>query len=333
MNIRIMAGLALLILMELFAVNPARAAGSTKNGTLSLVVENDLFYDIDRHYTSGVRLNWVPSRESSTPEWAVKFARLVPWFPEKGEIRHGYALGQSVFTPGDIKIADPPLSERPYAGWLYGTIGLGLETGRQLDQFALTIGMVGPASLAGQSQKIVHRLIDSDDPKGWDTQLHNEPGIVVTCQRSLREFATTTFLGNQIDFTPHAGIVIGNVFTYGNAGLTIRYGRQLPKDYGPPRIQPGLPGSGDFSPATDFGWYIFAGFEGRVIGRNIFLDGNSFRDSRSVDKEYLVGDFQFGLVLDLSNIRLSYTHVLRTHEFRTQEGNDDFGAITLSVKF
>ncbi|HOP48932.1 MAG TPA: lipid A deacylase LpxR family protein [Desulfobacteraceae bacterium] len=332
-NMNKLAGLFLLLLTGLVSPYMVWGAGSAKNGTLSLVVENDVFYDIDQHYTNGVRLNWVPSRDSFTPEWAVKAARLVPWFPEQGEIRHGYAIGQSMFTPSDISIANPPLRERPYAGWLYGTIGLAMETGKQLDQFALTIGMVGPASLAEQTQKFVHKLIDSDDPKGWDTQLHNELGIVMTCQRSLREFATATFLGNQLDFTPHAGVAIGNVFSYCNAGLTIRYGEELPKDYGPPRIQPGLPGSGDFSPVTDFGWYIFAGIEGRVVARNIFLDGNTFRDSRSVDKKYLVGDLQFGIVLDWSNIRLSYTHIIRTHEFRTQDSNDDFGAITVSVKF
>lgn len=66
----------------------------------------------------------------------------------------------------------------------------------------------------------------------------------------------------------------------------LRLGQRLPLDYGPPRIQPSLPGSGFFVPPQDrFGWYLFAGVEGRAVARNIFLDGNTFRDSRSVDKE------------------------------------------------
>ncbi len=84
---------------------------------------------------------------------------------------------------------------------------------------------------------------------------------------------------------------------------------------------------------SDFGWYLFAGVEGRAIAHNIFLDGNTFRDSRSVDKKPLVGDLQFGLVLDWSDIRFSYTHILRTREFRTQEKFDGFGALSVSIKF
>lgn len=323
---------ALVLLSVIAGPSTVGAEQKPRKGTFSFVIENDLFYDIDRHYTSGVRLLWVPDPEAATPEWAIKLARLAPWFPEKGLVRHGYALGQSMFTPENITISDPPLQDRPYAGWLYGTIGLGLETGRQLDQFALSIGMVGPASLAEQSQKIVHRTIDSDKPEGWNTQLRNEPGLVVTYQRSWRQFAAATFAGNQLDISPHTGVALGNVFTYTNAGVTLRYGGQLPNDYGPPRIQPGLPGSADFSPVADFGWYLFAGVDGRAVARNIFLDGNTFRDSRSVNKETLVGDLQFGIVLDWPAIRFSYTHVFRTSEFTTQESQDNFGAISISVK-
>jgi len=325
--------MVLMLLTAVFGSFPAWAEKSPGTGTFSFVLENDLYSGNDRHYTNGVRLTWVPDPAVSTPDWAIKLARLVPWFRGHGEIHHGYALGQSMFTPSDITVTNPPAGERPYAGWLYATIGLALESGNQLDQFGIAIGMVGPASFAEQSQKFIHKVIGSDEPKGWDTQLDNEPGIVATYQRSWREFVTTTVIGTQLDVTPHVGAVLGNVFTYGDMGVTMRYGRRLPRNYGPPRIQPGLPGSGAFSPISDFGWYLFAGIEGRAVAHNIFLDGNTFSDSRSVDKEPFVGDLQFGFVLDWSDIRLSYTHVLRTKEFQTQESTDNFGAFSMSVKF
>jgi hypothetical protein len=311
----------------------ARAAESPKSGTLSVVLENDVFSGIDRHYTNGLMLNWVPGRDASTPEWVIMLVRLMPWFPETGEIRHGYSFGQSIFTPSDLSVANPPLRDRPYAGWLFGTIGLGVESGRKLDQFGMTFGMVGPSSLAEQTQKFLHRVLPANEPKGWDTQLGNEPGIVATYQRSWRGVATSILSGARLDFTPHLGAALGNVFTYGNAGGTMRFGNRLPNDYGPPRIQPGLTGFGDFSPVSGFGWYVFAGIEGRAVARNIFLEGNTFRDSRSVDKKHLVGDLQLGFVLDWSDLRLSYIHVLRTREFHAQESKDDFGSLCLSVKF
>jgi hypothetical protein len=276
---------------------------------------------------------WVPDGAVPPPRWAVNLARVLPWFPQNAAVRHGYAFGQSTFVPSDITLADPPSTDRPYVGWLYASLGLSVDSGSQLDQFGLTLGVVGPASFAEDTQKFLHDVLGSDDPRGWDTQLENEPGVVLTYQRSWRGPAFGNATGPQLDLTPHAGAALGNVFTYANAGVTVRYGRQLPNDYGAPRIRQGLPVAAHFAPTSDFGWYLFAGVEGRAVAHNIFLDGNTFRDSRSVDKKPWVGDLQFGFVLDWPEVRLSYTHVLRTREFRTQEDNDGFGAFSVSFKF
>jgi lipid A 3-O-deacylase len=333
--IRMITWLCALSLTALTCVvgsHAANATDSANTGTLSFVLENDLFYRTDRDYTNGIMITWVPAA-SSTPDWASRIAHLVPWFPKEGYVRHGYAFGQSMFTPGNIATVDPPLTDRPYAGWLYGAIGLGVETDHQLDQFALTLGVVGPASLAEQSQKIVHKIVGAPEPQGWDTQLSNELGIVVTYMRSWRGLVTKTLSGFDLDLTPNIGGALGNVFTYANAGLTMRYGNQLSLDYGPMRIQPSLPSSGAFVSQGGFAWYLFASCEARAVFRNIFLDGNTFRDSRSVDKEPLVGDLQYGFVLDWSTASLAYTHVLRTREFKSQRERDAFGAISLSMPF
>lgn len=300
-----------------------------RNGTFSVVVENDLFYDADRHYTNGVRFAWVPDRQRPVPSWARRAAELMPWFPRDATIRHGYAFGQSMFTPRDITLKRPPAGERPYAGWLYGSVGLGVETEHVVDQFGFTLGIVGPASLAEETQKFVHRHVDADRPEGWRNQLRNEPGLILSWKRSWRDVYSTRLLGNGLDLGTHVGTALGNVFTDAKAGFVLRYGPDLPRDFGPPRIEPALPGASDFHPATGFRWYVFAGLEGRAVARNIFLDGNSFRSGPSVDKHRLVGDLQFGFVIDWKDLRLSYTHVARSHEFKNQRESDVFGAFTV----
>lgn len=319
----------LLPLVLALAAPLAGAQEELPAGTFSFVLENDLFYDVDRHYTNGVRLAWVPDQRRPVPEWARQVAGLMPWYPAGKTIRYGYALGQSMFTPSDIEVADPPRGERPYAGWLYAAIGLGVERGSVVDQFGLSLGVVGPAALARQTQTEVHRWVGSPRPRGWDTQLKNELGVVATWQRNWQGLGRTQMLGYDADFSAHSGIALGNVFTYASSGFMLRLGPSLPADYGPPRIQPGLPGSSDFAPARDFRWYAFAGAEGRAVGRNIFLDGNTFRDSRSVDKRRLVGDVQVGLVLDWEDVRVSFTQVWRSREFHGQNGSDRFGALSL----
>ena len=314
------------------AAYPASGADTPKSGVVSLIVENDSFYGNDEQYTNGIALTWVPT-DGPAPSWVVRIAQWLPWFPKNAELHHGYVFGQNTYTPSDITVADPPLDDRPYAGWLYGTISLAVESGRQLDQYALTLGVVGPASLAEQGQKLIHGIQGSAEPQGWDTQLDNEPGIVLTYQRSWRGLAARRIAELELELTPHLGGALGNVYTYVNAGMTVRLGRSLSLDYGPPRIQPSVPGLGFFVPADQFAWYLFAGFEGRAVARNIFLDGNTFQDSRSVDKELLVGDLQGGIVLTWRGVRLTYTHVLRSPEFDGQDDSEQFGSVSLSVGF
>ena len=324
---------ALLVLTSALTVSPQACADSSSNhGTLSIIFENDIFSNEDKHYTNGVGLIWIPEQKKQ-PEWVYQLIELVPWMPKQGKVAHGYAFGQNMYTPDDITWSNPPSNQRPYAGWLYGAVGVGVETGKELDQLSFTFGMVGPASLADQTQKFVHKVVNSDEPMGWNTQLKNEPGVILTYQHSWREATATTLAGFRVDLTPYYGGALGNVYTYADTGLTVRWGRRLPNDYGPIRIQPSSPGSGMFTPSDKFGWYLFVGIEGRAVARNIFLDGNTFVDSRSVDKETLVGDLQFGGVLSWKTMRLAYTQVMRTREYVGQPRNDNFGAISWSIIF
>jgi hypothetical protein len=136
-----------------------------------------------------------------------------------------------------------------------------------------------------------------------------------------------------MDITPHLGGAVGNVYTYANAGVTFRIGKDLQQDYGPPRVGPSVPGSGYFVPRDTVGWYLFAGLEGRAVARNIFLDGNTFAASRSVSKRPFVADLQAGLAVTIDRLRLSYTQVWRTREFYGQPTGESFGALTASLRW
>jgi hypothetical protein len=308
------------------------AAAAPDDPVISVVLENDVFAGFDDDYTNGIQVSYL-ARPDLLPRWMHEAAEMFPLFPKGATVRTTFALGQAMYTPSDITLRNPPQDDRPYAGWLYGAVGLIAENGRELDQLQLQLGVVGPASLADRTQTEWHDIIGSDTPRGWSTQLKNEPAAVLTYQRSWRAFVAGEAFGFSFDATPHVGGALGNVFTYLNAGATLRVGVNLPNDYGPPRIQPSLPGNGFFQPRADLGIYLFAGLDGRAMARNIFLDGNTFADSRDVDKHLLVGDAQVGVAVTWRNVRLAYTHVLRTEEFEGQGGEDAFGALSLSMQF
>ncbi len=327
-----------LTLTALLAPIPAGHAdesleGLDERGTFNLVLDNDLFGgDSDRHYTHGMQLSWL-SPEGEVPNWVVSAARRVPFFAGEGRMRVSYVIGQNLYTPADITLREPDKGDRPYAGWLHVGIGLVSDTGQRLDSVELLAGVVGPWAQGERTQVFVHDIVDARDPNGWDSQLRNEPGIVFNYDRKWRRLVEFDVDGFGVDITPHIGGSLGNVHTHVAGGGTLRFGRDLPADYGPPRIRPALPGSGFFIPSRRFGWYLFLGVEGRAVLRNIFLDGNTFRDGPSVEKNPFVADFQAGLAVTYRRVRLAYTHVLRTREFEGQREPDRFGAISLSLRF
>jgi hypothetical protein len=311
---------------------PTEARPIDDKGIISVVWENDVFAGRDDNYTNGFRMAWM-SPESSVPESVDWVADHLLHFSPTGKRRVSVAIGQSMFTPDNIKTATLIRDDRPYAGWLYGSVGAVSDTGKQLDNVMLTVGMVGPASQAEGVQKFVHEQVNSQDPKGWDNQLRDELGVNLAFERKWRSMYQLSPFGLGLDATPHVGVNLGNVNTDASAGMTFRLGYDLPSDYGPPRIRPSLPGSDFFVPTQDLGGYLFAGFDGRAVARNIFLDGNTFRDSHSVEKEPIVGSLQAGIAITCGDARLSYTHVFMTKEFETQDEASQFGAVTLSMRF
>ncbi len=298
----------------------------------SMVWENDKFTNSDRDYTNGARFSWL-SAEETTPHWARWLANNSLPMARDGKKRIGISLGQNMYTPKDLTRSDLIVDDRPYAGWTYASIGVVSENGNQLDNAVLTVGMVGPASYAEQTQRFVHKVTDSQEPMGWDNQLKNEPGVILTMERKWRSLYEISPFGLGVDATPYAGFDLGNINTDASVGTMFRVGYDLPADYGPPRIRPSLPGSDFFLPSQSLGGYLFAGAEGRAVGRNIFLDGNTFTDSHSVDKNYWLGTFQAGGALTYRNTRLSYSHVFMTREFKEQDKPAQYGGLTLSVRF
>lgn len=301
-------------------------------GIFAFSLENDYFAGEDNGYTNGFRLAYL-SPEAHPPAIIRNIAHQLPFFAEEGHKRYSVAFGQSMYAPDNLGRVSLDPRDRPYAGFTYASIGMLTDTGFRLDNLQLTLGVVGPLSGAKHMQKFIHSAIDDQDPKGWGNQLKNEPGIILTYERKWRSIYEFSPLGFAVDATPHMGASIGNIDTYASTGVIFRFGKDLTADYGPPLIRPNLPGSDFFVPTKKLGWYLFTGFEGRAVARNIFLDGNTFTDSHSVDKKNFIGGLQAGIAMTYHNTRLAYTHIVRTKEFFGQSEGEEFGAVTLSYRF
>ncbi len=224
-------------------------------GKETISFENDFFTPAnqDRHYTQGIRISYLAGEDRGLkPVQTV--IRALPLIPGEAHVRVSYSLGQSAFTPEDIKATEPVLDDRPYAGWLYLALGGAVISGNKFDSVELSIGMIGPSSAAGISQEAIHTILDGRDPKGWSNQLGNEFALQIFRERKWRMIHSGGDQGLQLDFMPHLGGSLGNILIYGAAGGVVRIGNDLLSDVGVSRIRPSIPGSEWFRPTKKFGW-------------------------------------------------------------------------------
>jgi hypothetical protein len=326
---------------SLMSARPARAEGP---GQLIINEENDAFSDSgDKHYTQGLRFAYLSSPVTPGGFWDGPFEALgwaLPIFDDSRVHQRRYLwtiAGQSLFTPEDTNRFNPDPADRPYAGWLYTGASLLQDTeGRMLENFEVLAGIVGPDALGRQTQNDFHQFISVGEARGWGYQLKDEPGVMVSYERKYR--LALPLVGNfGFDAIPEAGVTLGNVMTYGSAGIMFRMGQNLAADYGPARVRPSLSGNGWFDRDRldgAFGWQVFAGAQGRAVGYNIFLDGNTLASSRHVERKVLVGDLMGGVSLFWADaIRLDLVVTQRSPEFEEQRKPDRFGGFNLTFRF
>jgi hypothetical protein len=304
-------------------------------GIWTFKLDNDLFGGTDQFYTAGWQFSW------RSPDYAPP--RMIRWLTDLGLLllpngtpRWGLSFGQQIFTPEDTLLTNPDPNDRPYAAYLYGALTVSSYTDTTYGAIELQLGVVGPSALGEQVQNNLHDFLRIDRAYGWDYQLKDEPAFNLGYTRLWRynyRFNRADPEGLQYGIVPGISGAIGNVDAYASAGFMVRFGRNLDADFGPPRIRPSLAGSGYFDPRGQSGWYVFAGVEGRAIAHDIFLDGNTWRESRSVDKKNAVADFTLGAAYILPWGRLTYTHVFRTTEFNGQGDTFQFGSLSFSVRF
>lgn len=360
-----MIGMTLCAALILFGAQPLRAqtvaplatpAQTTENQNASVTVRQEIAEQVtktpykhyltfslendsigsgsDRNYTNGARISYLDV-EAKPPGYITNIAEALPGYDTNSTTAIFWTLGQNMYTPADITIAAPQPDDRPWAAFLYGSAGLVTLNKNHVDELELTLGIIGPAAQGEIAQKIVHHAIGSPEPQGWDHQLKTEPGAIVSWRRRWPGTADATLGDMYFSFEPNINASIGNVYTYAGAGGIIRVTPFADRFQDtPPFVRPAMPGTGYFETTDDaFGWYIFAGADGRAVARNIFLDGNTFRDSPSVDKYPLVADLSAGVAFTFERVRLSYSAVYRTEEFRGQDGSDLFGGISLSYRY
>lgn len=320
------------------------------DGTYRITLDNDFIAKRDQDYTNGFKVAWSsPNVRSFADDECLPqilqsagklFTRLYSPAVDQGNVT--LTLGQAIYTPRDKEATTLVVDDRPYAGWTYLGFGFNTRSKYQLDSYEINLGVVGPWSGARQVQSTFHKARGISVPQGWANQLGNEFGAQAVFERKYR----TDFFGRNpyqsgfgADLIPHWGASLGNVATYANAGLEARIGWGLPDDFGTSPIRPAGDNSAPRSQegisqfSRFFGMHGFVSVDGRAVARNIFLDGNTFRESHSVKKKWAVGDVALGVAANFGVYKIGLVRVYRTREFEGQKVTPRYGSLTISGPF
>ena len=240
------------------------------------------------------------------------------------------SLGQGMFTPEEWWLSEPNSLDRPYAGVLAAGVTYNGRNAQAMRSTTLNVGLVGPSALGEQLQDVVHELNGSNEFRGWDHQLGDEAVFRILHQR-LRKWSLAD-RARKSDVIVHYGGSVGNLTTFANAGVELRFGRALPDNFG---SAPTLPVGENTAPtrisyfAGRSSMHAYVALDARYVLHDITLDGNTWRDSQSVVREELVADLGVGFAMYWQGWKVTFARYFRTKEFKGQSADSELGSITI----
>jgi len=322
---------------------------SVESATWRFEFDNDVFFNKDNKISSG----WSLQKQSAVarswnaledvPDFVRRLGKTIPTLTEEGLVyRAGIAIGQVIQTPDDLSRSDLIEDDVPYAGALTLQATWYAFNDDEFRGFEITTGVVGPPSLAEQTQKTVHKLIGSPDPKGWDNQISTEPVINFNYMRKQKTWRGGNPAGLSFDTAINGNVGLGNLFTQASVALEMRFGQNIPRGfvYVPDPIGLSMHYKATLKPANPqaASFYGTLVLRGSAFAHNIFLDGNTFRDSHSVDKEPLVGMAIAGLHYECESWGIHFNVMASSDDvdsskYPAAEGRERLGAIDIEWRF
>jgi lipid A 3-O-deacylase len=314
--------------------------GSDPSSWFILTLENDLFFLTDDGYTSGVSAGWGHGpydslEDTSMPNWLRAF---FGWTYINGSADNDYVLSyritQGIYTPTDISDPEPILDDRPYAGTLTWQGKIRNYDDRLAQTLGLELGVVGPASFAEQTQEFVHEITGSEIAQGWDNQIDNEPVFRIDAERIQQLGLLNGTNKIQFDSTLYMNAGLGNLRSDIGTGLIFRMGTGLAESFA--FVSP-APDHGANTlagwPSKGFEWQLSVSAYGRYVLNDITLDGNTFKDSQSIDLKNEQGMVSASLASNWQNWGFILSVNRGTDTFEDQSSVTKYGAVSITYNY
>jgi len=303
----------------------------------AIVLENDAFVGEDDGYTNGFGFVWSHGsfdkfNDSNTPSWIGALTEDL-YISTMSNKRRAitYGVAQTMQTPEDIDTEQLLVDDLPYVGLLTWKATQYAFDEEITDSLSLALGVVGPLSFAEQTQKGFHKVIDADEPKGWDNQLDTEPVFRVAAARNFRLIDGLMTKQLEYDVIGLSEVGVGTISSEISAGMTIRVGRILTATFPVVSLIPGR----EVNPlvAVKKAYYFYIGGVVRYIGNDIMIDGNTFRDSHYLDLRHDQHVITAGFSMNIGDIAITLSYVDPSKQVVNQSETDPFGTLSIAWSF
>lgn len=336
----------LLLSFLLFSLSGLVAAESVEEvkGAWFISMDNDLLAQTDDGYTNGLQAGWVSGylaryTDGPMPNFIANQLDKLAIFdgPNKQKFI-SYSVSHRIFTPSDTETTELVEGDIPYSGMLFGTVTAGAQSEKGMHAISMHMGVAGPAAMGRQVQNSVHKVIGSDHVNGWDNQIENEVIINLNYEYRRRLAAFRFNNGLKADLIGQAGAMAGTLNSMATIGVSGRIGWGIEDDYAVPPQFFGEEtiGSRPYSKSrTKGGFWLYALINGSAIGNAIYWDGNTFRDSPSVDYDPLIGRIYVGMAKRFDRAKISFTIAKTTvpWENPTDKSIQTYGKLNFSYNY
>lgn len=303
-----------------------QATEKSDNQWVSVTIDNDAFVGNDSGYSNGLfistfDINATTNKKSSNDFWV----KPLMWSMPNNNLTHvvnSYSFGQSLNTPSDIKIKNPSKSELPYSALLAMSNSYITISPEVADIAITTLGVVGSIAFGKEVQSSIHNIIGANKPQGWHTQIKNEVVFELNRGRSYRVWTTEQ---DNFDILLNSRGSIGTIETSIDIGTYFRYGNNLAQSH-PTTL---LATSRISNPIAIKGWYLFFGTRWGYMFNHIAVDGNTFRDSRSIDYQHRYVSLSTGFAYTWNDLSVT----LAINDFNILQENEGEAALADLTEF
>jgi len=320
----------------LFLLSPMIYAKNNDVDYIGFSYENDVFVGDDGGYSNGLFASWgyhdLPALDKQNIPSLAAYLADKTYLTSLSNRRYfaSYNVGHLFQTASDLTIEELVEEDAPYVGMIGWKGAFGAYDEFIADEIRLTLGWVGPASGAEYVQKGVHELIGSKEPAGWDNQIANELVFNLQAERKWRVF-DTQLASTEFDILTGADTSIGNLRSDIGGGVTLRWGKALQSSFARANIKriEKLDGA-NYSP---LGWYFFTNISADYVFNDIFINGNTFKDSHSVELINEQLSLSAGVMMNIYEMTLLISMLTMSDQYESQTVSSSYGSFIFTYNF